>query len=148
MQWALAPANEKVDFLKVLRKNSWFRHWKGRPFTTYVARARPRDFVALELRSTCGKSNEKDFPLVRVDSEINARFYTHRLKMTYICHCIIIVYMLPSSIFFKDKIFVRRKKDKKQIQVKARTNPFLFYANYDHDNNASPNALHPRRSKW
>ena len=91
--------NEKVDFLKVLRNNSWFRHWKGRPFTTYVARARPRDIVALEIRSTCGKSNEKDFPLVRVDSEINARFFTHRLTVTYICYCIIIVYMLPSSIF-------------------------------------------------
>ena len=26
------------------------------PFATYVARARPRDFVAREIRSTCGKS--------------------------------------------------------------------------------------------
>ena len=40
------------NLLKVLSKNSWFRRWKA----TYVARARPRDFVAREIRSTCGKS--------------------------------------------------------------------------------------------
>ena len=48
-------AYASIDFVKVLSNNSWLER-KGRPFATYVARARPRYYVARELRSTC-KSN-------------------------------------------------------------------------------------------
>jgi len=43
-----------IDFLKVLSNNSFlacqFRRWKGRPLATYVARTRPRDFVAQRVK--------------------------------------------------------------------------------------------------
>ena len=55
----------------------------SRPFATYIACARPRDFVAREIRSTCGKSKEIPADSTRVGNfrRATAEDTTSRLLM-------------------------------------------------------------------
>ena len=80
--------------------------------------------------------NERNFPQVKFDSEVNACFLLNGHGNLYFFECIIIVNILSYLILKKLKNLSERKRD-----IGEKT------ANYDRENNDSTKALHPRRFK-